>query len=84
MRNPASIPIPADPVIRPKLAYPEPEAAAMVGLSARTLFAARQAGRIAFIKIGERVLYRASALRAFLRDHETPAVACEPQELGIS
>lgn len=59
----------------PKLAYPEPEAARLLGISERTLFTLRQEGRIAYVKLGARVLYRAAALRQFLRDNETPAAA---------
>jgi excisionase family DNA binding protein len=58
-----------------RLAYPESEAAELIGVSVRTLFNLREQNRIAFVRLGARVLYRASALRQFLRDNETPTHA---------
>ena len=48
----------------------EAEAVNLTGLSARTLFRARKAGRLRCALVGGRVLYRPMDLEAFLQEHE--------------
>lgn len=50
----------------------ERDAAQRLGLCVRTLQSHRQAGRIAFVKIGKRILYRLEALDDFSKRHEVP------------
>ena len=52
------------------LQYNEREAAERLGLCVRTLQSHRQAGCIAFVRIGKRVFYRHDALDEFSKRHE--------------
>lgn len=49
----------------------EPEAARMLGISPRKLFDLRKSGRVPFVHMGRRVLYRVAALEDFAASAST-------------
>ena len=56
-----------------RLIVPEPEAAKMLSVCDRTLFNLRQEGAIPFVRIRSRIMYRVSALEAWLEKNEQGA-----------
>ena len=50
-----------------QLGYPEPEAAALLGLKPHVLRDCRLRGEISASKVGKRLIYTAEELKAFLR-----------------
>lgn len=53
-----------------KLTYTEKEALKIIGLSRPTIRKARQEGKLAYIRIGGKVLYTMSQLKDFLASSE--------------
>ena len=44
----------------------EPDAARLIGVSRKTLLRARQRGELSYVRLGDRVVYRAKDIEAFL------------------
>ena len=58
--------------IDPAIAYGLKQAAAMVGLSVRTLYNEAAEGRLVITKIGRRSVIRRAELEAFVDSHGNP------------
>lgn len=65
-RKPQSSPATHSETTLPRMLLSEHEAAAALGLSSRTLFDARKAGRLECVRIGTRVLYTPVELQRFI------------------